>query len=300
MSEARPSRWAFAGLAVAALGLSGWFASGTYRVPGTGECHALYSAALTLKDTLAVDLKWVGGDSLAENARMCGGLRRTGRWFETPVFPETPERFLGRAIVAAGGVEALSALPALEWKGSATVHAPGKEIPILGTWRVAPPDTARVITWPADEDSSKARTLSIAGDAGWLQRGGRTEPMPTEQLAEERHQFYLYSLLRLLPLRDPAATLTLLPADSAGETGILVHRSDRLDVTLYFDQDQRVTRMRTHFARPNDSPGDEEEVRLEGTVDVAGVQWFRQMHILRNGTPYFDLVVLEARPGGAL
>jgi hypothetical protein len=205
----------------------------------------------------------------------------------------SPQRILAGAIFAMGGDTALGALPAVEWSGSATVHTLDKGVDIVGTWLVAPPDTARVTTWPATEDSSRARTLVVAGHAGWLVRNGKTDPMPPDQLVEEQHQFYLYSLLRLLPLRDTAVTLTSLPADSIGEPGILVHRAGRLDVALYFGADQRVSRMHTRFASLPGSPSDDEEVRLEGTVEIAGVAWFRQMRITRNGKPYFDLVVID-------
>jgi hypothetical protein len=210
--------------------------------------------------------------------------------------PESPARLLAEAIFATGGDTALSALTTVEWSGSATVHAPGHDIDILGTWRLAPPDTASVTTWLAAEDSSKSRTMVVAGPDGWLSRDGKRDPMPADQLAEERHQYYLYSLLRLLPLRDSAVTLSALPADSTGGPGILVHREGRLDVALYFGADQRASRIRTRFASLPGSPSDAEEVRLEGNAEIAGVHWFRQLHILRNGAPYFDLVVIDERP----
>jgi hypothetical protein len=188
---------------------------------------------------------------------------------ETSVVAASAQRLLAGAIFASGGDTALGALPAIEWSGSATVHTPEKGVDILGTWLVAPPDTARVTTWLATEDSSRARTLVVAGHAGWLVRNGKTEPMPPDQLVEEQHQFYLYSLLRLLPLKDPAVTLSSLPADSTGEPGILVHREGHLDVELYFGPDQRVSRMHTRFAALPGSPSDDEEVRFEGTAEIA-------------------------------
>jgi hypothetical protein len=212
-----------------------------------------------------------------------------------PSTAASPERILAGAIFASGGAPALGALTALEWRGSATVHTPDKDVDILGKWRMVPPDTARVATWLAAEDSSKARTMVVAGEQGWLVRNGKTDPMPPAQFTEEKHQFYLYSLLRLLPLKDPAVTLTPLPADSIGEPGFLVHREGRLDVALYFGADQRVSRIHTWFAALPGSPSDDEEVRLEGTAEIAGVAWFRQMHMVRNGKPYFDLVVIEGR-----
>ena len=291
MSEpVAPPRRVIAVFAVVAVLIAGWAMFSTYRGPGIRGCHALYAAARTLDDTFAVDLRTPERDSIGRDAVTCGEIRGRARWFVTP---DTPQMLVSRAIGIAGGVAALAALPALEWSGSAAVHTPDKEVDILGTWQVAPPDTARVTTWLAEEDSTRARALVVAGDKGWLLHGGKTAPMPAGQLAEERHQFYLYSLLRLLPLRDSGVTLTSLPSDSAGEPGILVHRAGRLEVALYFGPEGQVARMHTRFAALPGSPSGEEEVRLEGTVDVAGVQWFRQMHIYRDGRPYFDLAVIQ-------
>ncbi len=288
-----PPRRVVVAFAAAALLISAWLMFHTYRGPGIRGCRELYEKARTLDDTFAIDLRTPERDSLGRDAFTCGEIRRRARWFVTPV---TPQMLVSRAIGAAGGVAALAALPALQWSGSATVHTPGRAIEILGTWQVAPPDTARVTTWLAEEDSTKARTLVVAGDHGWLQHDGKTVPMPADQLAEEQHQFYLYSLLRLLPLRDSAVTLAPLPADSAGQPGILVHRGGRLDVALYFGSDGQVSRMHSQFATLPGSPRSEQEVTLVGTVDVAGVQWFRQMHIYKDGKPYFDLAVIQ---GGA-
>jgi peptide/nickel transport system ATP-binding protein len=43
-----------------------------------------------------------------------------------------------------------------------------------------------------------------------IARGARREPMPTTMLANERDQFYLYSVMRLLPLRDPKKWISIL------------------------------------------------------------------------------------------
>ena len=60
-------------------------------------------------------------------------------------------------------------------------------------------------------------------------------PLPDDILAEEQHQYYLYSLLRLVPLKEKGVKLHAVFPDSAGHAGIRVERAGRLPVMMYFD-----------------------------------------------------------------
>jgi hypothetical protein len=270
---------------VAAVGW--WLMVNAYRPSGAKECRKWYDEATTLAETLAVERRVPSSNS------SCGTLRTARGWFELSA---SPALLLDHAITAAGGEAALDSLTAIEWDGSATVHLADTSLQLLGRWQIIPPDTSRVATWLADQDSTQARTMIVAAPRGWIVRDGSALPMPPELLVEERHQFYLYSLLRLVPLRDPEVTLTILPSDGEGRRGLLVRRPGRLDVEMYLALDDRVERLVTRFAVPGDSVGETQEIRLDGTTDIAGVHWFRRMRITRAGAPYFDLTVLEGRP----
>jgi hypothetical protein len=291
--QSAPPRRVIALLGVAGLFAAWWFGSHLYSGPDDPSCADRYAKAHTGEESLAVDRKAPARYETLSGATRCAEIRTHAR--RSPA-PTGAEALLAQAIAATGGEDSLKALSTFEWSGSATVHSPGHDVDILGTWRLRPPDTARVESWPATEDSTRARGMVVAGARGWLVQGGKSDPMPAELLAEERHQFYLYSLLRLLPLKDPGVTLTTVLADSTVEAGILVHQEGRLDAELYFGADQRVDRIRTRFAALPGSPSDVEDIRLEGTAEVGGVHWFRQMHITRNGKPYFDLVVIDGHP----
>ena len=216
----------------------------------------------------------------------------------TPVGAQDgPEELLRRAIEAAGGRARLAAAPALEWQGRAVIHIPGRDITILGTWSIQPPESAVVATYDSSQGPRTTRRMILAGGRGWVQRDSSLAPMPNGMLTEERHQFYLYSLLRLLPLEAPGVHLTRVLDDSAGNNGLLVERSGRLPVTMYFDRDARVVRMRTTFA-VDSGPVERQDIQLEGTMDANGMRWFRRMVIRRGGQPYFDLELrtLQALP----
>ncbi len=113
--------------------------------------------------------------------------------------------------------------------------------------------------------------------------------MAANVLVEERHQFYLYSLLRLVPLLDADVTLSPIPADTTGRPGLRVDRPGRLPVSLFFDPSGRVAWMVTRFATLDGAGGDSQEIEFSGTISAAGVVWPRTMRIRRNGVPYFDL-----------
>jgi hypothetical protein len=132
------------------------------------------------------------------------------------------------------------------------------------------------------------RRMVLAGSRGWMQRDSTVNPMPNDVLTEERHQFYLYSLLRLLPLEAPGVKLTRVVDDSAGNTGLIVESPGRLQVTMYFNRDFRVVRMRTTFAADSGRV-ERQDIRFEGTIESNGVRWFRKMSIDRNRKPYFEL-----------
>ena len=209
-----------------------------------------------------------------------------------PVSPvgaqEAPTSLVRRAIEAAGGRTNLEKATALQWEGRAVIHTPGRDITIHGTWSIQPPDSAVVATYDSVQGPRSTRRIVLAGSRGWMQRDSTLNPMPNAVLTEEQHQFYLYSLLRLLPLEAPGVKLTRVVDDSAGNAGLIVESPGRLQVTMYFNRDARVVRMRTTFAADS-GPVERQDIRFEGTIESNGVLWFRKMSIDRNRQPYFEL-----------
>lgn len=208
-----------------------------------------------------------------------------------------PQDLIRKAVTAAGGRAVLARYHALEWEAGAVVHVPGGDVAIRGTWRIQPPDSAIVTTYDTTRGPGSARSLILAGPHGWMRRDTSLAPMPPELIAEERHQYYLYSLLRLLPLEAPGVTLTPVAPDSAGHQGVSVHTPGRLAVTLYFAADGPVVRMVTAFATMGGGAGDVEEVIiLPERMRAQGLRWFKSLRILRGGQPYFDLTLTRLRP----
>ena len=179
----------------------------------------------------------------------------------------------------------------LEWSGLGVVYIPNRAIVIRGLWRIQPPDSAVVATYDTIRGPGTTRRLIVAGSQGWLQRDTVFTPLTEDLLAEEQHQYYLYSLLRLVTLKEKGVKLHPVFPDSAGDAGFTVERAGRLPETMYFDPAGRVTTLVTRFALPGPAAGDPQVVRLWGTTESAGVRWFRGLEILRDGKPYFDLEI---------
>jgi len=203
----------------------------------------------------------------------------------------TPDSLLRKAIARLERPQRQVLLPALEWQARAVVHIPGRDIVLHGTWKVHPPDSAIVATFDTARGPGSTQRMILAGDRGWLQKDSKVTPMPSDDLTEERHQFYLYSLLQLTSLRRPGVRLRAVPPDANGHSGFRVQQRGRLPVTMYFDTTGRATHLSTTFATRGRGAGDAQEIFLSGTLDVEGTTWFRHLTILRNGKPYFEMEI---------
>lgn len=205
-----------------------------------------------------------------------------------------PAVILERAIKAMGGEPALRRATVLKWRGRAMVHAGESVFRLEGRWIVEPPDRAVVSTWEVDKGESSTRRLVLLGSAGWTERDGTRTPMPAQVLANERVQFYLYSVMRLLPLREPGVRLT-----ATGPRSLRVERDGRPPVEVTFDGDGWIDRLRTQVPDPESGREVEEVITFEGAITAGGVHWPLRLAISREGAPFFDLELTDFGIGTA-
>jgi hypothetical protein len=214
---------------------------------------------------------------------------------ERTVDGSSPEAILARAVEQAGGAAALRRARALEWDGEATVHIGGRDIRIAGLWRVQPPDSAVVTTYDITRGPSSARSLVVAAPRGWLVHDGRMTAMPPSLLASERAEFYLYELLRLVPLQSHGVTLTAAPPDSLGHRGIRAAQPGRPPATLYVDDEGRLAHVRLQVPDAETSKLEWQDAWLTNVVEASGIRWPRELHLTVDGAPFFDLSVSALR-----
>jgi hypothetical protein len=207
------------------------------------------------------------------------------------VSSQDPAReMLQRAIAAAGGAENLQRHSVFAWHGDGAVHAAGGQvIKIAGEWRVEPPDRAVVDTYVVEQGPDSSRSMGIDNGRGWWRIAGVEQPMDAATLAHERDQFYLYHVLRLVPLLDPGYTLTTIPPDADGRSGLRAERAGRRSVDVYFNSGGRVARLATTVLHPGLKTDVPEELRLTGTIEAGGIKWPQRIEIHQRGALFFEL-----------
>lgn len=204
---------------------------------------------------------------------------------------QNPLRAMLDQVIRSAGGRGLQRFHAMAWHGVADVAAGPRTVRIEGDWNVEPPDRARVETWEIDKGRASARTMILEPGHDRMRRDGQEQPLPPEIAANERDQFYVYHLMRLITLNDADVRLTLLPAGGDGHDGIRVQRAGRRDADLYFDRAYRLVRLVTTIADPASKRDVREELRFTGSIASNGVRWPRRIQILQDGAPFFDLEI---------
>jgi hypothetical protein len=208
---------------------------------------------------------------------------------------DLPREALTRAIEQAGGAEALTRATALEWEGVASVHAANRDVSIAGKWEVQPPDSALVTTYEVSQGPAAERALVLASPRGWLVGGDKFTPMPPSMLASERAEFYLYQLIRLVSLQDPSVKLSAAASDTLHQTGVQVEQRGRPAAFLYMDACGRLSHVRMQVPSAETGKLEWQDAWLSGVIEAQGVRWPRELRLLEEGKPYFDLLLQSFR-----
>jgi len=124
---------------------------------------------------------------------------------------------------------------------------------------------------------------------GWIVAGDRYTPMPAALLASERDEFYLYDVMRLVPLRDAAVTLTPIASDTLGQAGFRAAQPGRPAVDVHVTADGRLAHLRTQVQDPAGGAPVWRDVWLSGVLEAGGVRWPRELRLTMSGAPYFAL-----------
>ena len=212
------------------------------------------------------------------------------------------------AVLAAAAIVATACAPlgrggkdaplALRWTGRGTVYPGGKPLALGVATEVTPFLHARSETWPLAQGRTASRTMTIAPDGGWIERGGRREPMPAAMLRHERQQFALYGQMQIALRRAAAA-----PA-SSGEQRIVVPGDGEGSVSTEFTlRAGRLVEARNSVDDP-EGPGRPiaQLIRFGGEPLVSqGLHWPGRLEILHAGLPWFtlELEAFAAPPAGA-
>lgn len=167
---------------------------------------------------------------------------------------------------------------AVGWRGSATVTTPDRTLDLAVETRVEPFRRARSRSWITAQGEASARTLVIEPGDGWLERGGKREPMPAALVAHERQQYGMYGyLLWAMQARGEAAASLVLREPGFPEARF------QLDNGWPVAADYRVD--------PPEAgkPSIAERFTFTGMVADGAFRWPKGIAIAQDGRRFFEL-----------
>jgi hypothetical protein len=119
--------------------------------------------------------------------------------------------------------------------------------------------------------------------------------MPPSMLASERAEFYLYQLIRLVSLQDPSVKLSPAASDTLHQIGVQVEQRGRPAAFLYMDACGRLSHVRMQVPSAETGKLEWQDAWLSGVIEAQGVRWPRELRLLVEGKPYFDLLLQSFR-----
>lgn len=162
------------------------------------------------------------------------------------------KRILDKALDAHGGAAKLAKLTAATWKAKGKFQGPMGEQEFVEEVAVSFPGKNRFDVNVGDN----FRFIAVLnGDKGWARFGDQAQEMDKASVDEVKENHYADWLTTLAPLTDKAFSLTKVAESKVNDrpaVGFKVTRSDRRDVTLYFDKEsgllvKRVTKAKDLF-----------------------------------------------------
>lgn len=201
-------------------------------------------------------------------------------------------------LLALGAVPALAAdkpaasqssavIRPLNWEGKATIHAGDRKIDIRVRTRIDSAGNVVSESWPVEQGEAGLRRMIIDASGGWMERGGKREPMPKEMLEHERQQFGFYAQLQ--------RAMAYQPESFAGPKLVI---GGRVRTTFHFDPHNRPWSALNRLSSPE--PGGKpirQAIYLRDFQTTNGFEWPRRFQIYQGGKLYFDLTLEKFEVG---
>lgn len=177
-------------------------------------------------------------------------------------------------------VEKFVARP-ISWEGSATIHAGDQKIKIQVRTRIAANGDVVSESWPVEQGEQAMRRMTIDQWGGWIERGGKREPMPKEMLEHERQQFGFYTQLqKALAWREHLHVLSAPKLTVKGP----------VSTKFTFDFSLRPVNAKNEVSSPEPGGKPIRQVFYFGDLqNMDGFEWPRRIHIYQDGKLFFSL-----------
>ena len=214
---------------------------------------------------------------------------------------DEPQVLLDRAVKAHGGEAALAKFKAGHSRIRGTLAFAGNG-PFTGeTYYQLPSQIKNIVQFEINEKKSTVVEV-LNGDRASMTVNGEAVQLNEKIVAELREGGHMLRVTRLLPLKEKAYQLSLVPAinvDGRAAAGLKVVTKGFRDVTLYFDKETclLVKTERQVLDVGNDKFVSEERI-FSDYKEVQGIKVPRKVMMLRDGKKYteaedYDIQVLE-------
>ena len=159
--------------------------------------------------------------------------------------------------------------------------APGRTLALHSRTQVELPLLqVRATSWIAEQGEETARTMILAPDGAWLERGGTRSVLPNQLAIHERQQFAIYAWLIVVQQQRRRPGRLALSAPPYP------------DIVFEIGADGYPTSAALTVDAPEpDRPRIAERVIFAGRIDSKGIRWPRRFDLAQDSKPYFSLDV---------
>jgi hypothetical protein len=203
-----------------------------------------------------------------------------------------------KSIDAIGGEAKLAKYNAQTFTEKGTYYGMGNGLAYTGEYAVQ---------WPGQFRMEILGTFTIVlnGDKGWVKTGNEVKDMTAEQLATQIHDHKAGWISSLVPLKDKAFALKMLPDVKVGDRStsvVVASRKDYPEVTLYFDKaNHLLVKMayKTKAAEENFKEVLADSVFSE-FKEIEGVKIPHKMVMHRDGKVFIESELIAMKANGKL
>jgi hypothetical protein len=208
---------------------------------------------------------------------------------------------LDKGIKAVGGPATIAKYTALMLKGKGVFYEKDNKLPFSGVWYTQGLDKARTTTSLDIKGVKSVETRVVNGDKGWIKETGEdTKAMDNVSVADEKADLYFNHVTTLVPLKSKDYKVTLLPETKVGDkaaVGLNVSRKGQKDIKLYFDKESGLLVKAERKVRDAEAKKEmAEEILFSDYKEVDGLKIAMKFSTKRDGKPYADAEMTEAKP----
>ncbi|MBY0523158.1 MAG: hypothetical protein K2R98_07150 [Gemmataceae bacterium] len=214
---------------------------------------------------------------------------------------DTVRAILDKGIKALGGEGTVTKFPAMAMKGKGVFYEKDMKTPFSGVWYTQGLNKARTTTTVEIKTVKSIETRVVNGDKGWIKEFGEdTKPMDNVALADEKADLYFNYVTTLVPLKGKefkVAPLADIKVNDKPAVGISVSQKGQKDVKLYFDKESGLLVKAERKVRDAEAKKEvTEEVIFSDYKEVDGLKIAMKFNSKRDGKPYADAEMTEAKP----